>query len=59
MSLPKTTRDVCIGRNVVEYDPSWRPTRQPDWFDKICYIIKSMLKRKSDDMPEQSNIDRV
>jgi hypothetical protein len=58
MTLPITTQDVCFGRNVVEYDASWRPTRQPDWFDKIYNKIKSMLKRKGD-MPEQSNIDRV
>lgn len=58
MSLPITTRDVRFGRNMVEYDASWRPTRQPDWVDKLCDKLKSMLKKTSN-TTEQSNIDRV
>lgn len=58
MTLPITTRDVCIGRNVVEYDANWRPTRQPDWFDKLCEKLKSLLKKNSN-TTEHNNIDRV
>lgn len=36
--------DIRIGRNLVEYDPSWRPKRQPDWFDKLCIKLKNVFK---------------
>lgn len=61
MTLPMTTKDVYFGRNVVEYDANWRPTRQFDWFDKLCNKIKSYFgdKSKIDDRQDVSNIDRV
>lgn len=59
MTLPITTRDVCIGRDVVEYDVNWKQTKQPNWFDKICEKLKSMLKNKNDNTREHCNIDRV
>lgn len=61
MALPITTCDVQLGRNVVEYDASWRPTRQPDWFDKLCSKLKSLFenKPKTEDTQNLSNLDKV
>lgn len=61
MTLPITTEDVRFGRNVVEYDASWRPTRQRDWVDRLLDTIKSFLRDKANihDTQDLSNIDRV
>lgn len=58
MTLPITTKDVCFGRKVVDYDASWRSIKQPDWFSKIYEKLKTLLKKDSN-IIEHSNIDRV
>lgn len=61
MTLPTTTTDVRFGRNAVEYDSSWRPTRQTDWFDKIINKIKDLFgdKQKTVQTQNNTNIDNV
>lgn len=57
MTLPMTTQDVCIGRNVVEYDANWRPKKQPDWFDKLCEKLRILLCK--DTIKKEDNTDNV
>lgn len=53
-----TTSDVRIGGSVVEYDASWRPYKQPDWFDnlynKLKVIFGKQIKKSCKD-----NTDKV
>jgi hypothetical protein len=42
-----TSCDIRIGRNLVEFDPSWRPKRQPDWFDRLCSKLKTIFNKKN------------